>query len=83
MSSIKLSPSASGTGEFTIAAPNSNTNRTLNLPDTSGTVVALNSWSFVESGTTLFIAFNGTNVGKIDSSGNLTVIGNVIAFGTM
>lgn len=39
MSSIKLSPSASGTGEFTIAAPNSNTNRTLNLPDASGTVV--------------------------------------------
>lgn len=38
MSSIKLSPNASGTGEFTIAAPNSNTNRTLTLPDATGTV---------------------------------------------
>lgn len=36
MSSIKLSPNASGTGEFTIAAPNSNTNRTLTLPDATG-----------------------------------------------
>ena len=38
MSSIKLSPNASGTGEFTIAAPNSNTNRTLTLPDATGTI---------------------------------------------
>ena len=38
MSSIKLSPNASGTGEFTIAAPNSNTNRTLTLPDSTGTI---------------------------------------------
>ena len=38
MSSIKLSPNASGTGAFTIAAPNSNTDRTLTLPDATGTV---------------------------------------------
>ena len=43
MSSIKLSPNASGTGEFTIAAPNSNTNRTLTLPDNTGTVVTTGS----------------------------------------
>jgi len=36
MSNIALTPNASGTGTFTIAAPNSNTNRTLTLPDTSG-----------------------------------------------
>lgn len=40
MSSIKLSPNASGTGEFTIAAPNSNTNRTLTLPDATGTLLS-------------------------------------------
>lgn len=40
MSSIKLAPNASGTGEFTIAAPNSNTNRTLSLPDSSGTLLS-------------------------------------------
>lgn len=37
MSQISLSPNASGTGTFTIAAPNSNTNRTLTLPDVTGT----------------------------------------------
>ena len=39
MSQIKLSPNASGTGVFTISAPNGNTNRTLTLPDKSGTLV--------------------------------------------
>jgi hypothetical protein len=36
MSKIALTPNASGTGTFTIAAPNSNTNRTLTLPDSTG-----------------------------------------------
>ena len=39
MSKISLAPDASGTGIFTIASPNSNTNRTLTLPDATGTVV--------------------------------------------
>ena len=39
MSLIKLSGNPSGTGAFTIAAPNSNTDRTLTLPDATGTVV--------------------------------------------
>jgi hypothetical protein len=39
MSRIALSGNASGTGTFTIASPNSNTDRTLNLPDNSGTVL--------------------------------------------
>jgi hypothetical protein len=38
MSKIALTPDASGTGTFTIAAPNSNTDRTLTLPDATGTV---------------------------------------------
>jgi hypothetical protein len=38
MSKISLSPNASGTGTFSIASPNSNTDRTLTLPDNSGTV---------------------------------------------
>ena len=36
MSKISLEPNASGAGTFTLAAPNSDTNRTLNLPDESG-----------------------------------------------
>jgi hypothetical protein len=38
MSKIALSGNPSGTGTFTIASPNSNTDRTLNLPDAAGTV---------------------------------------------
>jgi uncharacterized protein (AIM24 family) len=38
MSKIALSPNAGGTGVFTIASPNSNSDRTLNLPDAGGTV---------------------------------------------
>jgi hypothetical protein len=39
MSLVKIQGNASGTGEFTIAAPNSNTNRTLTLPDSAGTLI--------------------------------------------
>jgi hypothetical protein len=39
VSKISLAPDASGTGIFTISSPNSNTNRTLTLPDATGTVV--------------------------------------------
>jgi hypothetical protein len=38
MSKISLTPNAAGTGTFNIAAPGTNTNRTLTLPDSSGTV---------------------------------------------
>jgi len=43
MSKIALTPNASGTGTFTIAAPNSNTDRTLTLPDVAGEVVTTGS----------------------------------------
>jgi hypothetical protein len=39
MSQVTLQGNASGTGVFTVAAPNSNTSRTLTLPDATGTVV--------------------------------------------
>ena len=38
MSLIKIQGNPSGTGAFTIAAPNGNTDRTLTLPDATGTV---------------------------------------------
>ena len=34
------------------------------------------------SGTTLTFRHNGTNIMTIDASGNLTVLGNVTAFGS-
>jgi len=39
MSKISLSGNPSGTGTFTIASPNSNTDRTVNLPDAGGDMV--------------------------------------------
>jgi len=38
VSLVKVQGNASGTGIFTVAAPNSNTDRTLTLPDATGTV---------------------------------------------
>jgi len=38
MSKITLAPNASGTGTLTVAAPNTNTDRTITLPDATGTM---------------------------------------------
>ena len=39
MSKIALTPNASGSGTFTIASPNSDTDRVLTLPDEAGTIL--------------------------------------------
>ena len=39
MSKVSITGNASGSGTFTIAAPNSNSDRTLNLPDSAGTLL--------------------------------------------
>jgi hypothetical protein len=40
-------------------------------------------WSITPSGTTLFFSYDGTNVASLDSTGNLIVIGDVTAFGSV
>lgn len=40
-------------------------------------------WNVTPSGATLFFNYNGTNVAKLDSSGNLTTLGNVTAYQTI
>jgi len=47
LSKISLTPHASGTGIFTVASPNSSTDRTLTLPDETGTVVSSGSSAVV------------------------------------
>jgi len=42
MSKISLTPNASCAGTFTLASPNSNTSRTLTLPDAAGYQIAEN-----------------------------------------
>jgi len=41
------------------------------------------SWTVVQSGNDLLFKYAGTNKMRLDSSGNLTVSGNVTAFGTV
>ena len=47
------------------------------------TTVDLGDWTVTESSGTLYFAHSGTNKMKIDSSGNLTVTGDVTAFGSV
>ena len=87
MTKIAIQPNAAGTGTFTIAAPDSNTNRTLTLPDEAGTV--LTSVSNIEtqvktatnaSGSApvyacrAWVNFNGTGTVAIRASGNVSSI---------
>lgn len=41
------------------------------------------SWTVTASGTNLTFAYGGTNRMRLDSSGNLTVTGNVTGYGTI
>ena len=41
------------------------------------------SWTVTASGTNLTFAYGGTNVLRVDSSGNLTALANVTAYGTI
>jgi hypothetical protein len=47
MTKIKLAPNSIGSGEFTNAAPGTSTNRTVNLPDTDGTLVLSDAYGIV------------------------------------
>jgi hypothetical protein len=46
--------------------------------------VDMGNWTIEDNGSTVInIKYNGTNVFKLDSSGNLTVKGNITAYGTV
>ena len=53
MSKVVIQGHASGSGDFTIAAPNSNTDRTLTLPDVAGTVLTSGSNADFPAGSVL------------------------------
>jgi len=87
MSKISLKPNASGTGVFSLEAPNSNVDRTLNLPDEAGTV--LTNVSDIESqvktatnatgsapvyACRAWVNFDGTGTVSIRESGNVSSI---------
>jgi hypothetical protein len=53
--------------------------------NTTGTAagVSSGSWTISISGTKIYFAYSGTNKASLDSSGNLVVVGNVTAYGTV
>jgi hypothetical protein len=82
MSKIALSGNASGTGTFTIASPNSNSDRTLTLPDSAGTIATAESTlaQFNASGSApvyacrAWVNFDGTGTPAIREDGNVSSI---------
>lgn len=47
------------------------------------TTVDLGNWTITESAGVLYFATSGTNKMKLDASGNLTVVGDITAYGTI
>ena len=54
-----------------------------NTTGSAGSISVSGGWAVTPSGTTLYFAYNGVNKAKLDSSGNLTCIGNITAYGTV
>ena len=88
MSKVVIAGDASGTGTFTISAPNGNTDRTLVLPDEAGTVLTSASVVAASQITTAlnatgsapiyaaraWVNFNGTGTVAIREAGNVSSI---------
>lgn len=51
--------------------------------EVQATTVDLGDWTVTESAGVLYFATGGVNKMKIDASGNLTVVGDVTAYGTI
>ena len=82
MSSIAITPSATGTGTVTLAAPVTNTNRTINLPDSTDTLQTIGGvlTQFNAGGSApvyacrAWVNFNGTGTVAVRASGNVSSI---------
>ena len=82
MSSIAITGGATGTGVFSLVAPSTSTNRTLTLPDATGTVATAESTltQFNASGSApvyacrAWVNFNGIGTVAIRASGNVSSI---------
>jgi hypothetical protein len=75
MSKVVIQGNASGTGNFTIAAPNSNTDRTLTLPDEAGTVLTTAGVpsSAMPAGSVLQVVHNTTPVARHTSTSTVFI----------
>ena len=70
MSKISLQPNASGAGTFSIVSPDSNINRTLNLPDEDGSLLSNNGAITVDSS-------GNVGIGTSSPSATLDVDGTI------
>ena len=75
MSKVKIQGNASGTGVLTITAPNTSTDRTITLPDSTGTILdntsTLDATKLSGAITTSSLVVNGTNADlTLAASGN-------------
>lgn len=77
MSKVQLQGNASGTGIFTIASPNSNTDRTLTLPDSTGTLLNNSSNANFPAGSVIQIASNEIASYSYNSTTSYTLLGSI------
>jgi hypothetical protein len=79
MSLVQISGNASGTGTLTIAAPSTNTNRTLTLPDNTGTLISTGS-TFAGTGPTFGATMSATQ--SVTASTYTQIVFNTEEFDT-
>lgn len=72
------SPTFTGTATIPTASVTTATITTANI-----TTVDLGDWTITESSGVLYFATGGTNKMKLEANGDLTVVGNVTAYGTI
>lgn len=76
-------PSPTGTGASGTWAIAISGNAATATSATSAGQISASTWTVSESGGVLYFAVSGVNKAKLDASGNLTVVGNVTAYGTV
>lgn len=82
LTGVPTAPTAAAGTNTTQVATTAYVQTELDTPDV--TSVTFGSWVVSDDGSTILnIAYSGTDVFKLDSSGNLTVIGNITAYGTI
>ena len=82
-SSENLTLNADGAGNDVVIQSNGTTTATFTAFGLNTTTVDLGNWTITESAGVLYFATSGTNKMKLDASGNLTVVGDVTAYGTI
>lgn len=80
----KVATSATGASVTgTLAASAAVTAPSTTVTTMNATTVDLGDYTITESSSELRIAYQGTNKFKLDASGNLTVVGNITAYGSI